>query len=80
MTGATGVDKTYDTTTALPTGASGFTASSALGSDVVTIAAAVFVFVNLVVDLLYPLLDPRISHARGGRIRVPARAPEVSAI
>jgi peptide/nickel transport system permease protein len=47
---------------------------------VVTIAAAVFVFVNLIVDLLYPLLDPRISHARGGRIRVPARAPEVSTI
>jgi peptide/nickel transport system permease protein len=32
---------------------------------VVTIAAAVFVLVNLVVDLLYPLLDPRISHTRG---------------
>ncbi|WP_432843345.1 ABC transporter permease [Dactylosporangium sp. CA-092794] len=29
---------------------------------VVTLAAAVFVFVNLVVDLLYPLLDPRISY------------------
>ena len=32
---------------------------------VVTIAAAVFVVVNLIVDLLYPLLDPRISHTRG---------------
>ena len=31
---------------------------------VVTIAAAVFVLVNLVVDLLYPLLDPRIAHTR----------------
>ncbi|MBM2614286.1 ABC transporter permease [Actinoplanes sp. LDG1-06] len=31
---------------------------------VVTVAAAVFVLVNLVVDLLYPLLDPRISHTR----------------
>ncbi|GLY98495.1 ABC transporter permease [Actinoplanes sp. NBRC 103695] len=31
---------------------------------VVTIAAAVFVVVNLIVDLLYPLLDPRISHTR----------------
>lgn len=31
---------------------------------VVTIAAAIFVLVNLVVDLLYPLLDPRISHTR----------------
>ena len=29
---------------------------------IVTIAAAIFVFVNLVVDLLYPLLDPRIKH------------------
>ncbi|MEV6347396.1 ABC transporter permease [Actinoplanes sp. NPDC051851] len=29
---------------------------------VVTIAAAVFVTVNLVVDLLYPLLDPRIKN------------------
>jgi peptide/nickel transport system permease protein len=41
---------------------------------VVTIAAAMFVLVNLVVDLLYPLLDPRISHTRG-RVRPPA--PEV---
>lgn len=31
---------------------------------IVTIAAAVFVVVNLVVDLLYPLLDPRITHTR----------------
>ncbi|WP_433833130.1 ABC transporter permease [Actinoplanes sp. CA-015351] len=31
---------------------------------VVTIAAALFVVVNLIVDLLYPLLDPRISHTR----------------
>ena len=41
---------------------------SALSQDVpvvlavVTLAAAVFVTVNLVVDLLYPLLDPRIVH------------------
>jgi peptide/nickel transport system permease protein len=40
---------------------------------VVTIAAAVFVLVNLVVDLLYPLLDPRIAHTRG-RVRAPAPA------
>ena len=40
---------------------------------VVTIAAAMFVTVNLIVDLLYPLLDPRISHTRG-RVRP---APEV---
>jgi peptide/nickel transport system permease protein len=32
---------------------------------IVTIAAALFVVVNLIVDLLYPLLDPRISHTRG---------------
>ena len=31
---------------------------------IVTLAAAVFVTVNLVVDLLYPLLDPRIAHVR----------------
>lgn len=31
---------------------------------VVTIAASIFVLVNLIVDLLYPLLDPRISHLR----------------
>lgn len=31
---------------------------------IVTLAAAVFVTVNLVVDLLYPLLDPRIAHHR----------------
>jgi peptide/nickel transport system permease protein len=29
---------------------------------IVTLAAALFVGVNLIVDLLYPLLDPRISH------------------
>ncbi|GAA0466880.1 peptide ABC transporter permease [Paractinoplanes deccanensis] len=40
---------------------------------VVTVAAAMFVLVNLIVDLLYPLLDPRISHTRG-RVRP---APEV---
>ncbi|GAB2608483.1 peptide ABC transporter permease [Paractinoplanes abujensis] len=33
---------------------------------VVTVAAAVFVLVNLVVDLLYPLLDPRIVAVRRG--------------
>jgi peptide/nickel transport system permease protein len=47
---------------------------------VVTIAAAIFVFVNLVVDLLYPLLDPRISHTRGTKVRLPSAPPEVSAI
>ena len=29
---------------------------------IVTLAAAAFVLVNLIVDLLYPLLDPRIAH------------------
>ena len=38
---------------------------------VVTIAATVFVLVNLIVDLLYPLLDPRISHTR---VKAPAPA------
>ncbi|MEU7870341.1 ABC transporter permease [Dactylosporangium sp. NPDC049140] len=41
---------------------------------VVTIAASIFVLVNLVVDLLYPLLDPRISYTGGGRVRPPAVA------
>jgi peptide/nickel transport system permease protein len=31
---------------------------------IVTLAAGIFVVVNLIVDLLYPLLDPRISHIR----------------
>ncbi|WP_432994286.1 ABC transporter permease [Dactylosporangium sp. CA-233914] len=46
---------------------------------VVTIAAAIFVLVNLVVDLLYPLLDPRISYT-GGRARPPVAAPEGGAL
>jgi peptide/nickel transport system permease protein len=41
---------------------------------VVTIAAGVFVSVNLIVDLLYPLLDPRISHTRAKPV------PEVVAL
>jgi peptide/nickel transport system permease protein len=45
---------------------------------VVTIAAAIFVTVNLIVDLLYPLLDPRIARNRG-RVRAPAAQTEVSA-
>jgi peptide/nickel transport system permease protein len=47
---------------------------------VVTIAAAVFVLVNLFVDLLYPLLDPRISHTRGAKVRVPSAVAEVGAL
>ena len=46
---------------------------------VVTIAAAVFVVVNLAVDLLYPQLDPRISHA-SGRVRLRPPTVEVTAI
>ncbi|MBU2664732.1 ABC transporter permease [Actinoplanes bogorensis] len=34
---------------------------------VVTVAAAIFVLVNLVVDLLYPLLDPRIAVSGAAR-------------
>ncbi|MFI5911914.1 ABC transporter permease [Dactylosporangium sp. NPDC051541] len=34
---------------------------------IVTIAATIFVLVNLVVDLLYPLLDPRISLREAAR-------------
>ncbi len=29
---------------------------------IVTISAAAFVVINLIVDLLYPILDPRITH------------------
>ncbi|GLK99295.1 ABC transporter permease [Dactylosporangium matsuzakiense] len=46
---------------------------------IVTIAASVFVAVNLVVDLLYPLLDPRISYT-GGRGRPPVVAAEGGAL
>lgn len=47
---------------------------------VVTIAAAVFVVVNLVVDLLYPLLDPRITHGRRRAVRNLAAAPDAGAL
>lgn|GEM_PF-5867248 len=43
---------------------------------VVVFGALVFVTVNLAVDLLYPLLDPRIVTARTTR---PARATAVTA-
>ncbi|TCN52160.1 peptide/nickel transport system permease protein [Rhodococcus sp. SMB37] len=33
---------------------------------IVVFGSVVFVIVNLVVDLFYPLIDPRIVHARGG--------------
>ena len=47
---------------------------------IVTIAAAMFVFVNLVVDLLYPLLDPRITQARTRRVTAPSAPLEVSTL
>ena len=37
-----------------------------LVQGVVLTAAAIFVLVNFIVDLLYPLLDPRIGHAATG--------------
>ncbi|MEG2046638.1 MAG: ABC transporter permease subunit, partial [Comamonas sp.] len=33
---------------------------------VVMVSAAAFVTINLIVDLLYPWLDPRLRHAAGG--------------
>lgn len=47
---------------------------------VVTIAAAIFVTVNLVVDLLYPLLDPRITHVRRKQARLRPNVSEVGAL
>jgi peptide/nickel transport system permease protein len=47
---------------------------------VVTVAAAMFVVVNLVVDLLYPLLDPRISPAGGRKAAAPSAPVEVSGV
>jgi peptide/nickel transport system permease protein len=47
---------------------------------VVTIAASIFVVVNLIVDLLYPLLDPRISHRRGAKVQLPTAPAEVNAL
>ncbi|GAA2394365.1 ABC transporter permease [Dactylosporangium salmoneum] len=46
---------------------------------VVTVAASIFVLVNLLVDLLYPLLDPRISYT-GGRARPPAAVADGGAL
>lgn len=42
--------------------------------SLVLLAAAVFVLINLAVDLLYPVLDPRILRARSGRRAVGAVA------
>ncbi|MGK3876722.1 ABC transporter permease subunit, partial [Enterococcus faecium] len=41
---------------------------------VVALAAVVFVAVNLIADLLYPLLDPRVSLFAPRRAAVPAPA------
>ncbi len=42
--------------------------------SLVLLAAAVFVLINLAVDLLYPVLDPRILRARSGRRTIGAVA------
>ena len=44
IAGTTGVDKTYDTTTALPGGATGFTYTGVLGSDDVSVGASSAVY------------------------------------
>ncbi|MFS0732467.1 ABC transporter permease [Microbacterium sp. 1P10UB] len=47
---------------------------------IVVLAALSFVLVNLAVDLLYPVLDPRLRQsARGTRVRLPATTSEVTA-
>ena len=45
---------------------------------VVSLAAVIFVFVNLIADLVYPLLDPRVKLIGGPRYR-PTTADESSA-
>jgi peptide/nickel transport system permease protein len=45
---------------------------------VVSLAAVVFVLVNLIADLVYPLLDPRVKHIGGPKYR-PTTADESSA-
>jgi peptide/nickel transport system permease protein len=45
---------------------------------VVTLAAVVFVVVNLLADLVYPLLDPRVRLRPGGRR--PASAPALEVV
>ncbi|WP_045878127.1 ABC transporter permease [Pseudofrankia sp. DC12] len=47
---------------------------------VVTVTAAMFVFINLAVDLLYPLLDPRISPAGGRKVTAPSAPVEVGSL
>ncbi|MNL17590.1 Glutathione transport system permease protein GsiC [compost metagenome] len=44
---------------------------------IVSLGAVIFVLVNLVADLLYPLLDPRVK-ILGGRKRQPTTADETS--
>ena len=34
----------------------------------VVLAAAIFVITSLIVDLIYPLVDPRINTARGAKV------------
>ncbi|MGV9752916.1 ABC transporter permease [Nocardia farcinica] len=61
------------------------TQTSVLAQDIpvvqgiVMVTALVFVSVNLVVDLVYPLLDPRITTTGGGRVPSAAGREEVPA-
>ena len=43
---------------------------------VVSLAAVVFVLVNLIADLVYPLLDPRVKIPGAAAVRASASAPE----
>ena len=43
---------------------------------VVALAAVVFVAVNLIADLLYPVLDPRVSLLQPNRPAVPSPAAD----
>ena len=66
------------------TGLGRLTSASVAAQDIpvvqglVLFGATVFVVVNLAVDLLYPLLDPRIGHA-GSRRRQARQLAEVAA-
>jgi peptide/nickel transport system permease protein len=66
------------------TGLGRLTSASVAAQDIpvvqglVLFGAAVFVVVNLAVDLLYPLLDPRIGHA-GTRRRRTQKLAEATA-
>ncbi|MCW2747547.1 MAG: putative ABC-type dipeptide/oligopeptide/nickel transport system, permease component, partial [Nocardioidaceae bacterium] len=46
-----------------------------LVQGIVVLAAAIFVFVNLAVDLIYPLLDPRVLQHTATRKSLPVEVP-----